>query len=168
MTFLRSIFSSAIDEYSDFMIKETDFQNRTFTFIPWFQHGLFHLPLKIIFLYSFPFRPILLSWIKANSKEAKNKLYSKYHVDQLTNDDSTSFHYTAVIYLDDESYQFHGGHLQFGDGAIYTPRRGLAVIFTSGEENLHRVTPVMWGMRRALVIFLTCDKALSITSKSFL
>ena len=46
-------------------------------------------------------------------------------------------------------------------------RRGLAVIFTSGEENLHRVTPVMWGMRRALTIFLTCDKALSITN-SFL
>ena len=57
--------------------------------------------------------------------------------------------------------------LQFGDGAIYTPRRGLAVIFTSGEENLHRVTPVMWGMRRALTMFLSCDKSFSITN-SFL
>ena len=67
-------------------------------------------------------RPLLLSWIKANSNETMTKLYSEYHVDQLTSDDSTSFHYTAVIYLDNESYQFHGGHLQFGDGSIYTPR----------------------------------------------
>ena len=67
-------------------------------------------------------RPMLLSWIKANSNETMTKLYSEYHVDQLTSDDSTSFHYTAVIYLDNESYQFHGGHLQFGDGSIYTPR----------------------------------------------
>ena len=119
-----------------------------------------------VLTYFFLSRPLLLSWIKASSNETQ--LYSRYHVDQLTHEDSTSFHYTAVIYLDNESHQFHGGHLQFGDGAIYTPRRGLAVIFTSGEENLHRVTPVMWGMRRALVIFLTCDKALSITSKSFL
>ena len=65
---------------------------------------------------------MLLSWIKANSNETMTKLYSEYHVDQLTSDDSTSFHYTAVIYLDNESHQFHGGHLQFGDGSIYTPR----------------------------------------------
>ena len=58
-------------------------------------------------------------------------------------------------------------YLQFGDGAIFTPKRGMVVIFTSGEENLHRVTPVMWGMRRALTMFLSCDKAFSITN-SFL
>ena len=107
---------------------------------------------------------MLLSWIKSNNNATKVKIYSKYHVDQLTHDDCTAFHYTVVIYLDNESEKFHGGHLQFGNGEIYTPRRGLAVIFTSGEENLHRVTPVLWGMRRALTIFLTCDKSYSITN----
>ena len=38
---------------------------------------------------------MLLSWIKANSNETMTKLYSEYHVDQLTSDDSTSFHYTG-------------------------------------------------------------------------
>ena len=60
---------------------------------------------------------MLLSWIKASSNETK-QLYSRYHVDQLTHEDSTSFHYTAVIYLDNESHQFHGGHLQVNNSYL--------------------------------------------------
>ena len=85
---------------------------------------------------------MLLTWIHSNKNETKSNLYSKFHVDQLTHADSTNFHYTAVIYLDNESIDFHGGHLEFSDGQKIQPRRGLAVIFTSGEENIHRVTPV--------------------------
>ena len=88
-------------------------------------------------------------------------------MDQLTQADSTSFHYTAVIYLDNESQEFHGGHLEFEGGFQIKPRRGLAVIFTSGEENVHRVTPVTKGLRRAMTIFLTCDKAFSVMNSNF-
>ena len=108
----------------------------------------------------FRFSPILLTWINSNS--TKNHIYTDFHVDQLTQADSTAFHYTAVIYLDNESQEFHGGHLEFEGGFQIKPRRGLAVIFTSGEENVHRVTPVTKGLRRALTIFLTCDKAFSV------
>lgn len=111
-------------------------------------------------------KPMLLSWIRANpDHQDQSQIYSQYHVDQLTYPDSIWFHYTAVIYLDNESQSFHGGHLQFGNGAIYTPRKGLAVIFTSGDENLHRVTPILWGMRRALTVFLTCDKSTAFYSR---
>lgn len=110
-------------------------------------------------------KPMLFSWIQQAKNPDDSQKYSQYHVDQLTYPGSIWFHYTAVIYLDNESQHFHGGHLQFGNGAIYTPRKGLAVIFTSGDENLHRVTPVLWGMRRALTVFLTCDKSTDFYSR---
>ena len=69
--------------------------------------------------------------------------------------------------LDDESSEFQGGHLEFQNGPIIQPQRGLAVIFTSGEENRHRVTPVHSGTRKALTFFLTCDKAYSVTNSYF-
>ena len=111
-------------------------------------------------LYLF-FRPILMSWIRPNLNASEAKVYTKYHTDQLTHADTTSFHYTVVIYLDND---FEGGHLQFRDGPIFTPSRGLTVIFTSGMENRHRVTPIFAGLRRALTVFLTCDKAHSVTN----
>ena len=114
------------------------------------------------------YSPILLSWIHANSvSEERPHIYTKFHTDQLTNVESTAFHFTAVIYLDDESAHFHGGHLEFQNGPIIQPQRGLAVMFTSGQENRHRVTPVHFGVRRALTLFLTCDRAYSVTNNYF-
>jgi hypothetical protein len=103
-----------------------------------------------------------MSWIRPNGKGSDTHIYSKYHTDQLTHPDTTAFHYTAVLYLDNEGETFEGGHLQFQNGPTLRPSRGTVVIFTSGEENRHRVSPVHSGIRRALTFFLTCDKSFSI------
>jgi hypothetical protein len=58
-------------------------------------------------------RPLLLSWIKANSNETMTKLYSEYHVDQLTSDDSTSFHYTGKSFS--EALIFASTNPQYDD-----------------------------------------------------
>ena len=113
------------------------------------------------------FSPILLSWIRSNDNDHSPHIYTKFHTDQLTHADSTAFHYTAVVYLDNENSQFQGGHLEFQNGPIIQPERGLAVIFTSGQENRHRVTPVHSGIRRALTFFFTCDKSYSVTNSYF-
>lgn len=108
-------------------------------------------------------RPLLLSQIRPTS--SLNHAYTHFHADQLSHADTTAFHYTTVIYLDTQFDNFTGGSLEFSSQITIRPTVGLAVLFTSGEENMHRVTRVENGQRRAITVFMTCDKHFSLESR---
>jgi len=57
--------------------------------------------------------------------------------------------YTIIIYLDSYNIDFEGGEFHFHDEIIY-PERGLLLFFNSNE--LHKVTPLTGGKRRAIVV----------------
>ena len=68
------------------------------------------------------------------------------------------FHYSAVVWLTEQN-QGTGGELQFWDPALrdwritLKPQAGRVALFTSGWENIHRVTPLRVGQRWSLPFF---------------
>jgi predicted 2-oxoglutarate/Fe(II)-dependent dioxygenase YbiX len=79
---------------------------------------------------------------------------------------------SAVLYLNDSGCDFDGGMFEFVDRAEYerssgrtvrrdgdplVPRAGTLVMFTSGPENVHRVTPITRGRRYTLAMWLAED-----------
>jgi len=69
-----------------------------------------------------------------------------------------------VLYLSTQGEEFTGGGFAFVDphGRLeVTPKRGLALTFSSGWENVHGVSPLISGQRYALPAFFeTRDPAL--------
>ena len=57
--------------------------------------------------------------------------------------------FTIIIYLDTYNIDFTGGEFYFHDEIIY-PERGKTLIFN--ENELHKVTPLTGGKRRAIVV----------------
>jgi hypothetical protein len=57
--------------------------------------------------------------------------------------------YTIIIYFDTYNINFEGGEFHFHDQIIY-PKRGMLLLFNANE--LHRVTPLTGGKRRAIVV----------------
>lgn len=79
-----------------------------------------------------------------------------------------TYHYSGVLYLSTQHEDFEGGAFSFtdppgaddrsrdsGDRRItpLSPSSGLAVIFSSGWENMHFVEPVVSGCRHAVPVF---------------
>jgi hypothetical protein len=56
---------------------------------------------------------------------------------------------TIIIYFDTYNINFEGGEFHFHDQIIY-PERGMLLFFNANE--LHRVTPLTGGKRRAIVV----------------
>lgn len=95
--------------------------------------------------------------------------YTQLHVDESS---TSAFHYSAVLYLSDRDVgAYTGGELLFADpceagasdGHAHTrlaPRRGEALVFSSGWENKHAVTEVTSGVRYALPAFFTTEPSL--------
>ena len=75
------------------------------------------------------------------------------------------YHYSALLYLAEGGGEdFSGGEFQFMDpegNFTVVPRAGRVVIFTSGQEHLHRVRPVTQGVRYAISMWFTCDAAMA-------
>jgi len=73
------------------------------------------------------------------------------------------YHYSALLYLSTgDGDDFQGGEFQFMDAAgnaTVLPRKGRAVLFSAGQENLHRVRPVVAGVRYAISMWFTCDES---------
>lgn len=72
------------------------------------------------------------------------------------------YDFSALIYLSEHGRDFEGGEFVFvDDGATVNttvlPMSGRAVLFTAGQENLHRVMPVTSGVRYAISMWFTCD-----------
>jgi len=77
------------------------------------------------------------------------------HVDRAN---VASYDYSAVLYLNTQGESFRGGDFQFIDEEstqTVQPRHGRCVLFSSGFEHLHRVTPVSAGHRFALAAWFT-------------
>ncbi|EGI59472.1 PREDICTED: 2-oxoglutarate and iron-dependent oxygenase domain-containing protein 3-like [Acromyrmex echinatior] len=107
---------------------------------------------------------------RMTNKPAKT-IHDEYwhpHIDKETYE---SFHYTALLYLNDFNKDFEGGRFIFMDkndvNTTVEPRKGRVSIFTSGSENLHLVEKVKSGTRYALTVSFTCDKNAAISDLNF-
>lgn len=82
-----------------------------------------------------------------------------------------SFHYTALLYLNDYGRDFEGGRFVFIDknsvNTTIEPRKGRVSMFTSGSENRHLVEKVTSGTRYALTVAFTCDRLRATSDPSF-
>jgi hypothetical protein len=95
----------------------------------------------------------------------------RVHADELS---TPSFHYSAILYLNSaHDGAFSGGDLTFverpsdgerskdstessaGCGPLVRPAAGDAVMFSSGLENVHWVTPLLAGTRVNMPVFFT-------------
>jgi len=104
------------------------------------------------------------------------------HTDEATHD---CYHYSCVLYLSSQGEDFEGGSFLWNDPADegssgtgrsgaeedmiggaasssrkltpYAPRRGTAIIFSSGWENMHQVAPITSGRRSVLPAFFTTE-----------
>ena len=57
--------------------------------------------------------------------------------------------FTIIIYLDTYNIDFEGGEFHFYEEIVY-PQRGMMLIFDANE--LHKVSPLTRGKRRAIVV----------------
>jgi hypothetical protein len=57
--------------------------------------------------------------------------------------------FTIIIYLDTYNIDFEGGEFHFHNEVVF-PEKGMILIFNSNE--LHKVTPLTYGKRRAIVV----------------
>lgn len=57
--------------------------------------------------------------------------------------------FTIIIYLDTYNIDFEGGEFHFYDEVVH-PEKGMLLFFNSNE--LHRVSPLIGGKRRAIVV----------------
>jgi len=125
----------------------------------------------------YPASPTFFSRIEGGSKAVQiNDEYWHAHVDTRQ---YGTFIYTSLLYLNTHGEDYKGGEFQFvspgGDDeenddiegasspidapSIIHPRSGNLLIFTSGEENPHRVRKVREGVRYAVTISWTCDES---------
>lgn len=71
---------------------------------------------------------------------------------------------SAVLYLTDGEKDFQGGNFTFMDEGLemsIRPKPGRLVVFSSGQENVHRVEPVSGGERVTLNLWLSTHADLS-------
>lgn len=83
------------------------------------------------------------------------------HCDEAIN---LRFHYSAVLYLSEQSRDFEGGELTLYHNRswpwlLVEPSIGRAVFYSSGWENIHRVKPVTQGERWAFVAVFARGRA---------
>jgi len=58
--------------------------------------------------------------------------------------------YSLLIYLSSQGTDFVGGELELVDGTIFTPQKGMYVLFDSRE--VHKVNQVTSGTRKSILI----------------
>ena len=101
-----------------------------------------------------------MNWHYDNKQLIKHKISNlqKIHSLQIVSMDDKYIYglycknpiqFTIIIYLDTYNIDFEGGEFHFHDEIIY-PERGMILIFNSNE--LHKVSPLTRGKRRAIVV----------------
>ncbi|KAI6655483.1 2-oxoglutarate and iron-dependent oxygenase domain-containing protein 3-like [Oopsacas minuta] len=103
--------------------------------------------------------PTFFSEMTARPARTIHDEYWHTHIDKQTYE---SFEYTSLLYLSEYDRDFKGGSFTYVDngkesGMTIQPRPGLLSIFTSGNENPHKVEKIRDGVRYALTIGFTCD-----------
>lgn len=103
--------------------------------------------------------PTFFSELTARPARTIHDEYWHTHIDKHTYE---AFHYTSLIYLSEQDRDFTGGSFVYEDngnesGMKIQPSIGLLSVFTSGDENPHRVERVRDGVRYALTVGFTCN-----------
>ena len=135
-----------------------------------FQKNLLRFPIPNIFFqntkYEIVFRnhtasdKYSMNWHYDNKQLIKHKISDmrKIHSLQIISMDDkyiyglyckNPIHYTIIIYLDTYNIDFEGGKFYFHD-QIVNPEKGMLLYFDA--NNLHKVSPLTDGKRRAIVV----------------
>jgi predicted 2-oxoglutarate/Fe(II)-dependent dioxygenase YbiX len=89
-------------------------------------------------------------------------VHDEYWHEHVDTEQYGSFVHTGLVYLNTQGVDYIGGDFEFIDGKARTtihPTQGSLLLFSSGQENVHRVTKVTKGIRYALIIATTCDSS---------
>ncbi|GAB5358511.1 hypothetical protein AAMO2058_000464500 [Amorphochlora amoebiformis] len=106
----------------------------------------------------YPASPTFFSRIEGGVEPGQlNDQYWHKHVDTRQ---YGSFIYTTLLYLNTNHKHYKGGEFLFmdGSGTLLRPQAGMLLVFTSGEENPHKISKVTEGTRYAVTISWTCDE----------
>jgi hypothetical protein len=101
-----------------------------------------------------------MNWHYDNKQLIKHKLSNlqKIHSLQIISMDDkfvyglyckNPIQFTIIIYLDTYNIDFEGGEFHFHDEVVH-PEKGMLLFFNADE--LHKVTPLTRGKRRAIVV----------------
>lgn len=141
-----------------------------------FYENLWKFPIPNIFFqdtkYEIVFRNHIASdkysmnWHYDNKQLIKHKVSNlqKIHSLQIVSIDDKYIYglycknliqFTIIIYLDTYNIDFKGGEFHFHDEIVY-PERGMILIFNANE--LHKVSPLKSGKRRAIVVKILDSK----------
>lgn len=88
--------------------------------------------------------------------------YWHEHIDRMQ---YGSFVFTGLLYLNDFDLDYTGGKFGFVDrdaNRTIEPVAGRLLLFSSGDENIHKVFKVDSGKRLALTIAFTCDRSVAV------
>jgi predicted 2-oxoglutarate/Fe(II)-dependent dioxygenase YbiX len=95
---------------------------------------------------------------RMNASKTAKTVHDEYWHQHVDTEQYGSFVITTVLYLNDEGSEFEGGGFEFTKtGDVVHPTAGGLHIFSSGDENPHRVIKVTRGVRWALTSAFTCD-----------
>jgi len=99
----------------------------------------------------------IISWLSPLDATPHNEeyAYTVLHCDKANN---FEYDISALLYLSTHDQDFGGGELRFVDPVslkevALLPDAGRLVVFDSGIDNLHRVSPVSWGDRLLLSVW---------------
>ena len=96
----------------------------------------------------------LLTRISAEPDGARETGGARYWAER--EDAYSDYDYYAAIYYEEGGDQFDGGAVNFSDGDVVVPRRGMLLMFSAGDENDNRVSRVTRGARTALMLWFKC------------
>ncbi len=105
-----------------------------------------------------------MNWHLDNALVIKNKKTDEKNPDKVYISDRHTLHYyikkpifSLLVYESDYKKDFNGGTLEFIDGEIIKPKKGMYVLFNSNE--LHKVNKILSGERtNYLIKFYKKDK----------
>ncbi|KAA0157292.1 hypothetical protein FNF27_05019 [Cafeteria roenbergensis] len=109
--------------------------------------------------------PTFVARLQGSAAWRARDVHDEYWHPHVDRNNTAHYHYSALLYLAEGGGEdFSGGEFQFMDpegNFTVVPRAGRVVIFTSGQEHLHRVRPVTQGVRYAISMWFTCDAAMA-------
>lgn len=100
---------------------------------------------------------VLLQRVDASKVDDASEFVSRPHADKANNE---NYDWSGVLYLSSVNQDFRGGELVFIDADIdrvVRPVRGRFLLFSSGLENVHRVLPMLDGLRYVVSFWFTCN-----------
>ena len=158
----------SLDRFGDPMFYDPDFSESetAVAFGDWGDHPLneklFQLVRQQMCTHFDEHRDLFLAGSMITRKTPEHRGVSQMHVDKAN---IGYYDYSAVIYLSTYGLDFDGGQFIFFDtdcDEVIEPRAGRCLLFSSGMEHLHQVSPVTKGARLAIGMWLTLTESCAI------